>query len=373
MRKLCLNDVRGPVHTKQKVTIPPFSTVNVHANSSVKGHSIWVHVLTELMPGAQLPAVVVLMATYGEIHLVSSRVPICLHNLSAHTMEIPAKAVVWQVAPANQVPPVAHPTRTYDESNHKPQKGLVLVALDLQVLQEWPESEQKQARELLLKWEHLFMCSDLDLGKTSLIKHKIEVTNWMPFKECYQHIPPHKYDDVRTHIQEMLDIGAIQKSHSPWGHAVVLVWKKDGSLRFCINLRKLNNQTIMDAYLLPHINETLDSLQGSPWLSSLNVKSGYWQVKMDEESKPLTAFTVGLLDLYECERMPFRLTNTPTMFQRLMETCLGDLNVHWCIIYLDDIVIFSKDPASHLERLEVVFKSLEEAGLKCKPSKCELF
>ena len=94
---------------------------------------------------------------------------------------------------------------------------------------------------------------------------------------------------------------------------------------------------------------------------------------MDEESKPLTAFTVGLLGFYECERMPFGLTNTPATFQRLMETCLGDLNLHWCIIYLDDIVIFSKDLASHLKRLKAVFQKLEEAGLKLKPSKCELF
>ena len=100
---------------------------------------------------------------------------------------------------------------------------------------------------------------------------------------------------------------------------------------------------------------------------------GYWQVKMDEESKPLTTFTVGPLGFYECTRMPFRLTNTPTAFQRLIETCLGDLNLYWCITYLDDIVIFSKDPASNLDRLEAVFWKLQEAGLKLKPSKCKLF
>ena len=94
---------------------------------------------------------------------------------------------------------------------------------------------------------------------------------------------------------------------------------------------------------------------------------------MDEESKPLTAFTLGPLGFCECERMPFGLTNAPITFQRLMETCLGDLNLHWCIIYLDDIVIFSKDLASHLERLEAVLWKLKEAGLKLKPSKCEVF
>ena len=94
---------------------------------------------------------------------------------------------------------------------------------------------------------------------------------------------------------------------------------------------------------------------------------------MDEESKPLTAFRVEPLGFYKHKRMPFGLTNAPVTFQRLMETCLGDLNLHWCIIYLDDIVIFSKDPTSHLERLEAVFQKLERAGLKLKPSKCELF
>ena len=181
-----------------------------------------------------------------------------------------------------------------------------------------------------------------------LLKHKIKVTDQMTLKECYQCIPPHMNDEVRAHIQEMLDIGAIWKLHSPWASTVVLVWKKDGSLRFCIDLRKLNNQTINDAYLLSQIAEILDSLQGSQWFSSLDLKSGYWQVEMDEESKPLTAFTVGPLGFSECKRIPFGLTNAPTTFQRL-----GNLNLHWCIIYLGDIVIFSKDMASHLERLRL--------------------
>ena len=143
------------------------------------------------------------------------------------------------------------------------------------------------------------------------------------------------YDDMRAHIQEMLDIGATHKSHSPWASAVVLVQKKDGGLRFYIDLRKLNEQTIKDAYSLPRIYKTLDSLQGSQWFFSLDLKSGCWQVKIDEESKPLTAFTMGPLGFYECKRMPFRFTNAPVTLQRLMETCLGDLNLHWCIIYLE--------------------------------------
>ena len=280
---------------------------------------------------------VVPMVTYGELHLGSSRVPICLCNLSVHTVEIPGKAVVGQVVPANQVPSVVHPTRTSNESNHKPKR----VGSWRPCTSKASKNGQKQARELLLKWEHLFACSNLDLGKTALIKHKIEVTDWMPFIECYWCIPPHMYDNISTHIQEMMDIAAIWKSHSPWASAVVLVWKKDSSLKFFIDLRKLNSWTIKDAYLLPCIDKTLDSLQDSQWFSSHNLKLGYWQVEMAKESKPLAAFTVGLLGFYECERMPFVLTITPATFQRLMVNFLGDFNLHWCIIYLDDIVIFS--------------------------------
>ena len=275
--------------------------------------------------------------------------------------------------PVNQVPPVVLTTRTSKGSNSNPQNRWVFEALHHQGLRELPKPEQEQARELLLKWEHLFACSNLDLGKTALVKHNIEVTNWTPFKDHYQCIPPDMYNNVRVHIQEMLDIGAFWKLHSPWDSAVVLDQKKDGSLRFCVDLRKLNNWTIKDAYSLPQIDETLDSLQGSQWFSSLDLKLGYWQVEMDEESKPLTAFTMRSLGFYECRRMPFGLTNAPTTFQRLMETCHWDLNLHWCIIYIDDIIIASMDLASHLERLEAVFQKLEMAGLKLKPSKCELF
>ena len=331
------------------------------------------HVITEPVLSPQLPAAVVPTATYRELHPGSSRVPVCLHNLNACAIDVSTKTVVGQIVPANQVPLVVHQTRTATETNHPAQKGWVLEALDLWGLKEWPESEQKQARELLLEWEHLFAHSDLDLGKTALTNPKITLSDETPFKEHYRCLPPNMYDDVRAHIQEMLDICAIHWLHSPWASAVVLVWKKDGGLRFCIDLSKLNNRTVKDAYSLPWIDETLDSPQGSQWFSSLDLKSGYWQVEMDEESKPLTAFIVGPLGFYECKRVPFRLSNAPATFQRLMETHLGDLNLHWCIIYLDDIVIFSKDLASHLKRLEAVFWKLEKPGLKWKPSKCELF
>ena len=182
VQKHQLDGVKGAVCTTEKVTIPPFQTMTVKGNTGVKGHCMKVHVLTEPALGPQLPAAVVPIATYGELHPGLSRVPICLHNMSSHAVEVPAKTVVGQVMSANQVPLVVHQTRTTKNKNVNTPKGWVLEALDLQGLKEWPESEQEQARELLLKWEHLFVQNDLDLGKTALIKHKIRLTDQTPLR-----------------------------------------------------------------------------------------------------------------------------------------------------------------------------------------------
>ena len=144
-------------------------------------------------------------------------------------------------------------------------------------------------------------------------------------------------------------------------------------LGFHIDLRHLNAHTIKDAYSLPHIDETLDRHGGAHIFTSLDLKSRYWKVEMDEDSKELTAFTVGPLGFYECDRMPFGLINAPATFQHLMESCLGDLHLNWCIIYLDDIIMFAEDPDEHIKRLRDVFQKLAEAGLKLKPGKCKFF
>ena len=168
-------------------------------------------------------------------------------------------------------------------------------------------------------------------------------------------------------------MGAIRRSFSLWASAVVIGRKKDGELRFCIDLCKLNNRTIKDGYSLPRIEDTLDCLHGAVWSSTLDLKSGYWQVDLEEEAEPLTTFTMGPLGFWECENMPFGLTIAPATFQRLMESCLGELHLHWCIIYLDDIIVFSRTPEEHVHRLRTVFNKLKATSLKLKPSKCDFF
>ena len=224
-----------------------------------------------------------------------------------------------------------------------------------------------------MEYHDIFSLDDNELGCTSQVKHNIKVTNDEPFKERFQRIPPPLLEEVRTHVNDMLQAGAIRPSSSPWCNAVVLVWKKDGGLHFCIDFRKLNARTKKDSYPLPRIQEMLESLEGSHIFSSFNFKLGFWQVEMDEASKQYTAFTVGLLGFFECKCMPFGLCNTPVTFQRLMQNCLGELNLTYCLIYLDDVIMFSTDEDDHLHRMRVIFDRFRAEHLKLKPSKCSLF
>ena len=170
----------------------------------------------------------------------------------------------------------------------------LFIKLDLSGCREWTEAQQQMVRELIIKHHEIFAVDD-GLGRTDLVKHKIRLNNYVPFKERYRRIPPHQYEEVKKHLGEMLEIGAIRRSESPWASAVVLVRKKDGSLRFCIDLRKLNSPTVKDAYSIPWIEDSLDSLNVLCIFTLIDLKAGYWRVEPDDDSIPLTAFTVGPL------------------------------------------------------------------------------
>ena len=165
----------------------------------------------------------------------------------------------------------------------------------------------------------------------------------------------------------------MRESNSPYSSNCVLVRKKDNSFRFCLDFRLLNSRTRKDAYMLPRFVDTVDLLVGSIYFSNLDLRSGYWQVEMAEGDKAKTAFSVGNLGFYECERMPFGLVNSGATFQRCMEKCLSGLLLHECLVFIDDILVFSDTFESHIERLASVFQRLEAHGLKIKGAKCEFF
>ena len=164
----------------------------------------------------------------------------------------------------------------------------IFESLNLQGIESWNEQQQQSAKTLITEYQYLFAMNLSELGKTSLIQHDIKLDDMTPFRERYCWLPPHQYKEVKKHLQEILDIGAIHRSTSPWASPVVLVHKKDGSLRFCIDWRKLNNRTIKAAQNLPRIEDSFNCLDGTTIFTSLDLQSGYWQVELTEASRPLT-------------------------------------------------------------------------------------
>ena len=224
--------------------------------------------------------------------------------------------------------------------------------LDLSRLESWPLKLEDSIQSLLAEYHDIFSLEPSKLCCTHSTKYVIKVTNDAPFKEWFRQIPPPL---VCTHLQEILDSGATHPSQSAWCNVVVLVWKKDGGLCFCIDLCHLNAHMKKVSYPLLRIHEVLKNLDGAGHFSCLDLKSGFWQIKMDKLSKHYTMFTVGNLGFFKCDHMPFRLCNVPTTFQQLMQNCLGELNLTYCLIYLDNIIIFSQMAEEHLHTLHVVF------------------
>ena len=171
-------------------------------------------------------------------------------------------------------------------------------------------------------------------------------------------------------VQQMLASDVIRHSNSPWALPVVMVKKKDGSLRFCVDFRQLNAATVKDAHPLPRIDDLLDMLHGARWFSTLDLKSGYWQVPIMEWDKEKTAFRTSSGQLYEFNPVPFGLCNVPATFSRLMDRVLSGLHWETCLFYLDDIIVFSSTWEEHLARLRQVFERLRHANLKLGAEKC---
>ena len=234
------------------------------------------------------------------------------------------------------------------------------------------ESEQAQVREMLQRFSSVFSTHDGDLGCTSLVCHDIPLLDEVPVRQRHRRIPPSEYEAVKAHIDQLLRDQVIQESSSPYASPIVLVRKKDGSLRMCVDYRLLNAKTRKDAFPLPRIEESLDALAGAQWFSTLDLASGYNQVAMAERDKQKTAFCTPF-GLFEWNRMPFGLCNAPSTFQRLMQRMFGDQQCQSLLIYLDDIVVFSSSVAQHVQRLEVVLDRLQREGLKLKLTKCAFF
>jgi len=233
------------------------------------------------------------------------------------------------------------------------------------------ESQKQLCAEFISEFCDIFS-EEIIAGNCKIGEHVINLQDSSPIKQVPRRIPIHMRKEVNKIIMDMRNQGVIEESKSPWMSPAVLVKKKDGTIRFCIDYRKLNAVTKKESYPLPRIDDIFDQLAGNSWYSTLDLKSGYWQVKIRSEDKEKTAFSVGN-GLWQFKVMPFGLCNAPATFERVMEQVLQEYNSKICLVYLDDVIIFGKTFEEMIQNLKKVLSRLREMNLKVNPKKCILF
>ena len=218
----------------------------------------------------------------------------------------------------------------------------------------------------LLRYTDVFEHS---LGHTTVVRHKINTGDSPPIRQRPRLLPYAYQKETDDQIRDMLDQGVIQPSISPWAAPIVLVRKKDGKYRFCVNYRKLNSVTKRDARSLPRVDDLLDALQGYDLFTTLDLRSGYWQLSVSPEDREKTAF-VTPTGSWEFLRVTFGLSGAPASSDRAMQIIMSGLNYDSCLCCFDDIIIPSKGIQEHCERLEKVLARLRQHNLRVKALKC---
>ena len=356
--------VQARVTLDETIRIPAFSEKEVPARiDKPLRDGIWV---LEGDRSGRLPVSV----ANALVNVSSSYVPIRMINTQCESV------VVFKGTKVGIVEEAAPPTPVAAVETDFP-KDDVISEEKKEMLKAMAEScggseltiEQREQFYLLLLANADVFADDNHPGRTNLIKHRIETGSNPPVRQPVRRISPHKREEASRLLKEMLDKKVIQPSSSPWASPIVLVPKKDGSVRFCIDYRKVNAITRRDAYPLPRIDDTLDTLAGAKWFSTLDMLSGYWQVELEEGDKEKTAFCTQE-GLFEFNVLPFGLCNGPATFQRLMDLVLTGLQWSSCLVYLDDVVVVGRSFEEHLRNLQNVFERLRGAGLRLKPKKC---
>jgi len=292
---------------------------------------------------------------------------VCVANTSKQPVLLPEDTFLGSVQPATVVDATVEPT----EQTVSSEDSVVPKLMD--GLPDELTAEQRAAvRNLLRRYEDIFSKNEFDIGRTHLAEYHIDTGSHRPIRQPLRRHPFAHQQAIDENVESMLKAGIVEPAASPWASNVVLVSKKDGSLRFCVDYRPINAITYKDSYPLPRIDNCLDALSGSSWFCTLDLRSGYHNIPVAESDRDKTAF-ITRKGCWRFTVMPFGLTCAPSVFQRLMDLVLSGLSYEMCLVYLDDIVIFGKTFEEELSRLEQVFNRLRLARLKLKPSKCRLF
>ena len=249
---------------------------------------------------AKLPVGVYMIPTYSELRDGSWSVAVVLRNLTGKPVHLAAGQVIARVLTANVIPEgklTPELIKKLDEQDLEltppklsiEERQWLLMQLlkqegGLDELAQWMPELTRKFEQMLMEYHDIFLLDKNEIGCTDAVEHIIELLDEEPFKKKFWQIAPPLLNKVREHLQEMLDGSAIRPLQSPWCNAVVLVWKKDGGLRFCIYFQQLNARTKKDSYPLPRMQETMESMAGAWFFSTMDLKSGFWQVKMAEKS-----------------------------------------------------------------------------------------
>lgn len=304
------------------------------------------------------------------------KVPVVFRNETDHDIALPVRCVVAELSVAEDVISTQNTSSccSYAQPiNHTDQQQCETGStLTFDFGESLPGEWKARITEKLNTFSDVFSHHDLDYGQAGNVKHCIKLKDETPFKQRPRPIHPSDFDAVRRHLKSLLQAKIIRESQSPFASPIVVVKKKNGDVRLCVDYRKLNMQTVKDAYALPNLEESFSALSGSQWFSVMDLKSGYYQIEMEESDKAKTAF-VCPLGFWEWNRMPQGITNAPSTFQRLMEKCMGDINLREVLVFLDDIIVFSRTLEEHETRLTRVLNRLRENGLKLSPEKCRFF
>ena len=225
--------------------------------------------------------------------------------------------------------------------------------------------------EVVEEYSEVFSSKGQPIGNCNVGECTIDTGDHPPIKQRAYRMPFSKRHLVEVQIQEMLDAGVIQPSSSPWASPITLVPKKDGSTRFCIDFRSVNSILRKDSYPIGSIQDIFDQLSGATIFTTLDLLSGYWQIPVAEKDREKTAFTCHT-GLYEFLKMPFGLSHAGSVFQRTMNKVLAGLINKCVFVYIDDLVIYSSNPAEHAKHLRLVLERLKNAGLRIKTSKCTI-
>ena len=305
----------------------------------------------------------------------SENVPVRLFNSSSSTQTIRKDTLVALCEPIKMVRSlhreevVTGHTRNQTTLSEIPDNLSTLFSKTTASLN---PSQTENVCNLLIEFQHMFSTGPLDLGRTTLVKHSIDSGDAHPLRQPPRRLPLAKREVSEQEVKAMAEGAIIEPSSSPWASPIVLVSKRDGSYRYCINYSKVNDLTHKNSYPLPRIDSKLDALSGAAWFSTLDLKSGYWQVDMEEKDKEKTAFTSGS-GLWQFRVMPMGLCNAAATFERLMKQVFVDMSWQTAQVYLEDIIVCGKTFEDELRHLHEAFTRLSEANLKLSPKKCQHF